>query len=175
MSDAKKNPDEGGDQGEKPKRDLGKLFLPIFAVLNLACVGGGAFLVYKSTLGYVPPAVEEAEAMAELQAERKIASVSPAVMYTMPSFTVNLGGYDRRLIRVEMTFEMLDKDGFEEIVRNSPQARDAIVRILNTKTFDDVETVQGKLSLKDQIAVTLNQSMKTGVIKDIYFSDFLVQ
>jgi len=93
----------------------------------------------------------------------------------MPAFTVNLAGSPQRLIRVEMTFEMLDKDGFEEIVRNSPRARDEIVRILNAKTFDDVETIQGKLFLKDQIAVALNQSMKSGVVKDIFFNEFLVQ
>jgi flagellar protein FliL len=96
-------------------------------------------------------------------------------MYTMPGFVVNLAGSPRRLMKVEMTFEMLDKDGFEEIVRNSPSARDAIVRILNRKTFDDVETIQGKLFLKDQISVALNQAMKAGVVKDIYFNEFLVQ
>ena len=96
-------------------------------------------------------------------------------MYTMPVFTVNLTGNPSRLIRIEMTFEMLDKDGFEEIVRNSPRARDEIVRYLNSKSFDDLETIQGKLALKDGIAVALNQSMKTGVVKDIYFNEFLVQ
>ncbi|RYZ69321.1 MAG: hypothetical protein EOP05_15020 [Proteobacteria bacterium] len=70
---------------------------------------------------------------------------------------------------------MLDKDGFEEIVRNSPAARDAIMRILNRKSFDDVETIQGKLFLKDQISVALNEAMKAGVVKDIYFNEFLVQ
>jgi flagellar protein FliL len=97
------------------------------------------------------------------------------VLYTMPVFTVNLAGQPRRLIRVEMTFEMLDKEGFEEIVRNSPLARDEIMRILNRTTFDDIETIQGKLSLKDKIAVTLNESFKAGVVKDIYFNDFIVQ
>lgn len=151
--------------------------LPIFAVLNLAVVGGGAFLAYKGTLGYRPPTLREPAALKELKEDRQKdgGGISERVMYTMPSFTVNLSGQPRRLIRVEMTFEMLDKEGFEEIVRNSPRARDEIVRILNGKSFDDIETIQGKLSLKDQIAVTLNQSMKTGVVKDIYFSDFLVQ
>ena len=70
---------------------------------------------------------------------------------------------------------MLDKDGFEEVVRNSPAARDSIVRILNSKTYDDIETIQGKLFLKDQIAVTLNRSLDEGVVKDVYFGEFLVQ
>jgi flagellar FliL protein len=133
-------------------------------------------MVYQATLGYKPPTLREPAAVAELKESRKkVGGGSDNVLYTMPSFTVNLAGTPQRLIRVEMTFEMLDKEGFEEIVRNSPAARDTIVRILNRKGFDDVESIQGKLFLKDQIAVTLNQSLKAGVVKDIYFNEFLVQ
>jgi flagellar FliL protein len=165
-----------GDGQEAKKFDIGKILLPLFAVLNLAVVGGGAFLVYSATLGHKPQVLREPAALESLKKERAGEPVvSEKVMYTMPPFTVNLAGQPRRLIRVEMTFEMLDKEGFEEIVRNSPRARDEIMRILNRKSFDDVETIQGKLFLKDQIAVTLNQSFKSGVVKDIYFNEFLVQ
>lgn len=173
MSAQAASPAEGA--AEAPKKNLGKLMLPLFAVLNLIVLGGGAFLTYKSTIAYTPPELHEMEAALELKKEREIASAGPSVMYTMPGFAVNMAGQPRRLIKLEMTFEMLDKDGFEEIVRNSPQVRDQIIRILNKKTFDDVETIQGKLFLKDQIAVALNQQMKAGVVKDIYFNEFLVQ
>lgn len=169
---------EAQDQGQaKPKKSMGALMLPIFAVFNLAVLGGGGFLAYKATLGFQYPTIREPAAEKELNKQRKAAGNEMAenVQYTMPSFTVNLAGSPRRLIRVEMTFEMLDKDGFEEIVRNTPRARDEIVKILNRKTFDDIETIQGKLMLKDQIAVTLNQALKSGVVKDIYFNDFIVQ
>jgi flagellar FliL protein len=166
----------GNAEGQSGKKlDLGKILLPIFAVLNFAGLGGGAFLVYKSTLGFHRPMIREPAAFEELKKERERMGFSEAVLYTMPVFTVNLAGSPRRLVRVEMTFDMLDKDGFEEIVRNSPAARDQIVRILNRKTFDDLETIQGKLFLKDQIAVALNQSLHKGVVKDIYFNEFLVQ
>jgi len=163
---------KGQDGGGK----IGKLMRPLFAALNLFVLGGGVFLVFNGTIGYKPPILREPQAVQELQAQRMdVLGLVERVMYTMPPFTVNLSGQPRRLIRVEMTFEMLDKEGFEEIVRNNPRARDEIVRILNRKTFDDVETIQGKLKLKDEIAVTLNQSLKKGVVKDIYFGDFIIQ
>jgi flagellar FliL protein len=154
---------------------LAALMMPLFAVANLVVVGGGAFLVYKSTLAYHPPTLREPAAISELEAARAEGKTPEPVMYTMPGFLVNLDGSPQRLIKVEMTFEMLDKEGFEEIVRNSPAARDEIVRILNRKKFDDVESIQGKLFLKDQITVALNRSLSSGVIKDIYFNQFLVQ
>lgn len=169
--------EEQAEGQEKPKKNLGALLLPIIAVVNLGVVGGGAFLVYKSTIAYHHPTIREPAAMKELKKERAATDNGPMsrVQYTMPTFTVNLAGTPRRLIRVEMTFEMLDKEGFEEIVRNSPRCRDEIVKILNRKTYDDVETIQGKLMLKDQITVTLNQSLRAGVVKDIFFNDFIVQ
>ncbi len=174
-SDAHGKTEAAGAAGGK-SANIGKLLVPVLAVVNLITVGGGAFLAYKGTLGYKPQTLREPAAIEELKGDRKKDSgVVESVMYTMPPFTVNLAGTPSRMIRVEMTFSMLDKDGFEEIVRNSPIARDEIVRILNGKTFDDVETIQGKLFLKDQIAVSLNQTLKSGVIKDIYFNDFVVQ
>lgn len=162
-------------EGAAKKFNAGKIMLPLFLAVNIAVLGAGSFMTYKATLGWVRPAVREPAALEQLKADRETEGVRDSVLYTMPTFTVNLDGQPRRLIRVSLTLEMLDKDGFEEVVRNSPAARDSIVRILNAKTYDDIETIQGKLFLKDQIAVTLNRSLKEGVVKDVYFGDFLVQ
>jgi flagellar FliL protein len=162
-------------QGSDNPSLVAKLMMPILAGVNVLGLGVGLFLTYKSTLAYQPPVLREPAALAELEKDRQSLEFTESVFYTMPEFTVNLDGQPRRLIRVEMTFEMLDKDGFEEIVRNSPAARDAIVRILNKKKFDDLESIQGKLFLKDQITLALHQSLQAGVVKDIYFSQFLVQ
>lgn len=170
MSGAEKTESQPGK-----KLDLGKFVLPLFAVINIAVVGGGGFLTYQATLGWHPPVVREPAALKELKAERDKSGIGEAVAYTMPSFTVNLAGSPRRYIRVEMTVEMLDKEGYEEVVRNNPVARDQIVRILNRKTFDEIETIQGKLHLKEEIALALNENLKEGVVKDIFFSEFLVQ
>ena len=161
--------------GPAPKKNLGKFVPILLALINLGVCGAGAFLVFKSTLGYQYPSVREPAAFEALQKQRKDAELEGSVIYTLPTFTLNLSGTPRRLISVEMSLEMLDKEGFEEIVRNSPAARDQIMRILNRKTFDDLETIQGKLFLKDQIAVALNQSMKKAVVKDIFFTQFIVQ
>ena len=162
-----------GEAGALSK--VSKLMMPLFVVLNFTVLGVGSFMTYKATLGWIRPSVREPAAIEQLKEERETEGVRESVLYTMPTFTVNLEGQPRRIIRVSLTLEMLDKDGFEEVVRNSPAARDSIVRILNSKTYDDIETIQGKLFLKDQIAVTLNKSLEEGVVKDVYFGDFLVQ
>lgn len=168
---------EENEQEGQPKKkfDLAKILGFVMIAANFAVVGGGAYLTYQNTMGHAPQVLREPAAYQQLKAERDSNDQKAAINYTLPPFTVNLAGSPRRLVRVEMTLEMLDEEGFEEVVQLNPAARDAIVRILNAKEFRDVETIQGKLFLKDQIAVSLNQHLKTGVVKDIFFSDFVVQ
>ncbi len=170
-----------------PKADAGKKALPmglilqvLFAVVNLGVTGMGAFWAYSGTIGWHPPVITEEQQKAQHDEEVKMAeeeAKAGPLIYTMDKFTVNLDGEPKRTIRVEVNLEMLGKDGFEEIVNsdNRAKARDRIVRVLNGKTFDELETIQGKLFLKDKIAMEINSILDKGVVKDIYFSEFVVQ
>ncbi len=146
-----------------------------FIVLNLAVTGGGGYLVYASTIGWESPTLTEEKLM------RGIASVNETELapfiYTMDKFTVNLGGEPKRTIRLEINLEMLGKDGFEEVINTEhrAKARDRIVRLLNDSGFSDLESIQGKLFLKDKIANEVNSILKKGVVKNVFFSDFVVQ
>jgi flagellar FliL protein len=98
-------------------------------------------------------------------------------VYTMDPVTVNLGGDAKRMIKIVVNLAMLGEDGFEEIMdpEVKVKARDKIIRILNEKTFDDLETIQGKLFLKDEIIKSINATLHRGIVKDLYYSDFVIQ
>lgn len=162
------------DNQDKPKKDMGKIFALAFAVLNLAVLGGGGFIVYKSTIGYQVKSTSELEAQRELASFEKKLSEGP-VMYSLEPFNTNLGGVPRRLIRMEVNLEMLDAEGFEEVMGLGAKARDRIMKILNAKSFGEIETVQGKLHLKNQIITQVNSFLDRGVVQNVYFSDFVVQ
>ena len=146
-------------------------------------VGGGAYMTFKATLGWKPPVITEDQLAAErAKGQEDLASQAGPLIYTMDKFTVNLDGDPmrgdpKRSILIEVNLEMLNKDGFEEVidVDNRAKARDKIVSILNAKTFSEIESIQGKLFLKDQIAWQLNQILEKGVVKEVYFSQFVVQ
>lgn len=161
-------------EAPKPARDMKKIFTFAFIALNLSVLGAGTYLVYASTLG-----VQE-KALSNEQAERDLASFEETlrgdpVLYTMSPFNTNLEGVPRRLVRMEVSLEMMDEEGYEEVIGVVPHARDSIMRILNGKTFADVETVQGKLQLKNQIVTELNSTLKKGVVKNVYFNELVVQ
>ncbi len=167
----------------KKKLPVGLILQIGFALLNLSLTGLGGYWVYSATLGWHSPIISEARLADEKEANLKkhegseVDSDTGPLVYTMDKFTVNLEGEPKRTIRLEVNLEMLGKDGFEEVINsdNRAKARDRIVRILNGKSYDELETIQGKLFLKDKIAVEINSILDKGVVKDVYFSEFVVQ
>lgn len=176
----------------------------LFAVVNLGIVGGGAYLTYISTLGWRHPSITERslraaarkvasvntskekgqeEAAAPAEGEKAEASVAHGasehdagpLLYKLEKFTVNLEG--SRMISLEVNFELLNEESFEEVmeITKLPKIRDRIVAILNEKNFSDIESLQGKLFLKDRIASEVNGLLDEGVVKDVYFSEFVVR
>ena len=173
MSEAKS---EAHGEGKSKGGGAAKFIGLALALVNLGVVGGGAYLTYAATLGFEAPSLREPAAIEALRKEREATSEkADPILFTMEPFIANLAGTRRQTIRVAVTLQMLDQDGYEEVVANNPAARDAIVRILNGTAFADVESIQGKLYLKDEIAVALNGFLKRGVVRDIYFNDFVVQ
>jgi flagellar FliL protein len=166
---------------EGKKLPVALLMQVAFAVVNLGLTGGGAYLVYASTIGWKAPQITEnnlaQQKAQEAEKEDELGVNVGPLVYTMDKFTVNLAGEPKRTIRIEVNLEMLGKDGFEEIINsdNRARARDRIVRILNDQTFSELETIQGKLFLKDRIATDINALLEQGVVKDVYFSEFVVQ
>lgn len=169
-------------KGEKKKAKKAKFSLKglvamipkLLLGLNFVAMGVGGYLSYMGTIGMTPDSIREAEAKKFIYDE-EVFNGKP-IIYSLQPFTVNLADTeDDRVVQVKVTLEMIDENGFEEVVSMGAHARDKIVTILNGKKFLELQTIQGKLFLKDEITVALNQQLKKSFIKDIYFSRFVLQ
>lgn len=177
MAEDKKNKAEGA-AAEPKKKDMKLIIYALLGVINIAIGGGATFFIYKSTMGFDKPSItEEKLDQASLDVINKLAEETGGFIYTMDKFTVNLSGNPKRTIRIEVNLDMLGKDGFEEVIDPDRRAiaKDKVLRILNQKTFADLETIQGKLQLKNAIALEVNSILNKGTVKDVYFTDFVVQ
>lgn len=156
------------------KLDLKKMLSIVFVVVNFGVVGGGAYLAYAGTLGHVNPSISDEELNEEINKLRTELQTTP-VTFAMETFNTNLEGLPRRFIRLEMSVEMYDQEGFEELVTMGGEARDSIMRVVNSKRLQDIDSIQGKLNLKNEVSATLNGLMHRGVVKNVYFTKFQVQ
>ena len=145
-------------------------------VLLIVAIGGGLFMMWSkvSALDQAvnPPIQDESqEAIEEESEEAKIGPVIP-----LESFIANLadpGG--NRFLRVTMELELENDDLTKEMEKRLPQIRDCILMILPTRTYQDIQTVEGKIALRTEIIAKLNALFKKEAISNIYFTEFVTQ
>ncbi len=160
---------------KKDKKSKSKMLVISFMALNMLIMLAGAGIVYKYTLGYESPISSEKQLNMELDEFIAQLQNNEDVLYSLDTLTTNLNGVPRRMIRVDLSLEMMDEEGFEEIIGASAETRDTIMRILNKKAFQDIESVQGKLQLKNEIIVGVNHFLNDGVVRNVYFTELLIQ
>lgn len=145
-----------------------------FLAINFVVMVGGAFTVYNIKIAYRRPAMTEESETVALDKERADKDTK-SVMLTMDPFVANLAGSPKKVLRTTIHLEMLNEQGFEEAMDLGPKARDQIMKTLSGMNYSDIETIQGKLFLKNEIIKELNELMRVGTVKDIYFGEFVVQ
>ena len=98
------------------------------------------------------------------------------ILYPLDTFTVNLkSDSGRRYLKTTISLELSGPDLSTELDTKKAVLRDRIIRILSSKTLEEVSSRKGKQKLSDQIMNTLNAMITKGQIKGIYFTEFVIQ
>jgi len=162
---------------EKPAKKSSKLLIIILLIAGLVIGGGGAaaFLILKNMKAEDKSEVAEENSSAEEdEAEEGKDMLGP--IKPLDSFIVNLAGAGgRNYLKLEMTLEF-DKEGVDvEVDNKMPMIKDSILLILATKSFESIQSAEGKLMLKNEIITSLNNFLSTGNVQNLYFTNFVVQ
>lgn len=97
-------------------------------------------------------------------------------IYPLDQFIVNLLSENgSRFLKTKIDLEQNAETLTPELDKKKALLRDIIIRTLSSKTFEEVSTAKGKDKLKDEIVGTINEVLSDGYIKNIYFTDFVVQ
>lgn len=104
------------------------------------------------------------------------AAAPTANIYPMDPFIVNIyDGQELRYLKVKVELEMVSPAIKGEIDARLAQVRDSILILLSAKTLQDIQDVQGKNTLKEEILGAINKCIPPGKIAKVYFTDFVVQ
>ena len=159
---------EAPEAGEKKSKKL----LIIILVFVLLLLGGGGVGVYYYFWAPKPPSAEE---LAKVEAEKnKKPEILP--VFSLKPFVVNLAdGKGRRYLKVSMKLELSNDELLDEVEKRQPQIRDVILTLLSSKTSDEVNSMEGKFLLREEIIKRVNTFLITGKITKIYLEEFVVQ
>lgn len=175
--------EEKEEKKEEPKgKSGGKMMLIIIIVLILLIlIGGGlaAFLLLSGDDGASnqPQQVRQSAAAkngANSARSTNLLTIGP--MYPMDQFVVNLlSESGSRFLKVSLDIELSAEELSAEMDKKKPAIRDIIIRTLSSKTFEEVSTMKGKERLKDEVVQKINEILADGQVRNIFFTDFVVQ
>lgn len=176
------------ESAPKEKKSGNMLLIIIIIVLILIIILGGVitFLMLgddteEAAAKQPEPQVKEKKAPKRSSSSsddyddsRALADIG--ILYPLDTFTVNLkSDSGRRYLKVTMSLEIEGEELSIELDAKSAVLRDRIIRILTSKTLEEISSKKGKAKVSEQIMDTLNAMMSDGNIKGIYFTEFVIQ
>lgn len=167
--------DQDMETGGRKKGGAKKLI--IIAVAVMVLLGGAAVALRILAPGLIPGWGEKAgDQPADATAAATAVEPGLGELYAMKSFVVNLvDPSGKRYLKITMSLELSAPELKVEVDARLPQFQDAILVLLSSKTFSDISTPAGKAQLRTEIINRCNAYLKTGQIKNVYFSEFVVQ
>lgn len=176
MAEEKDEATEETEEVVEKVPEKGNLKLIIILVVALAVLGGGGTFLWFKVIAPAIGAVDETDEKRGKKEKPERMKMAPGPMYPLDPFIINLAGEGgKRFLKLTMELEVNDEKLSEEITANLPKIKDSILILLSSKTFEDIYTVAGKFKLRDEITARINSFLATGHLRNVYFTEFVIQ
>ena len=166
--------DKKGEDSPPEGKSKKKLFIIIGAavlVLLIAAGAGGYFFFMKKE-----PPEEKKDPGQEVPVPQIDPKADIGPMVEVKEFIVNIiSGDTNHYVKASLTIELTSEVTKEEVNLRMAQIRDSILLLVGNKTYEELQDLQGKKQLKAEITSKINSFLKSGKVKSIYFTDFVVQ
>jgi len=148
-----------------------KLMLYVILVIVVVLLAGGGFYAYTTFLAPKPQVTQD---MTVVKPEQLTDTVGE--MFSMEPFVVNLADPQaKRYLKVTISLELESPEAVERIKKVVPKLRDMVIILLTSLTFEEVMTPEGKVQIRDELLERFNQILRPDRVRNIYFTDFVVQ
>jgi len=113
----------------------------------------------------------------DISSDEEAGSLMDVFVVPLESIVVNLGGVgSSRYLRIQISLGVDSEETQKKISEKSVILKDKMISFFSAKTVKDVETEGGLFKLRLEIKDLLNKLLGSGdIIKQVYFSDFIVQ
>jgi flagellar protein FliL len=179
---------EEGTEGAEDQQEGGKKKLPlklIIIVVVVLLVGGGAGAFFmmgdKNSSDETTSESAEKKEVAEGEEGEESDVLAEAHYFSLdPPFIVNFAGKSRaRFLQVSIEGMTRDASVKESITKHFPQVRNNLVLLLSSKTYEELNSQEGKAALRKQVLKEVQKVLEaeTGKegIEDVYFTSFVMQ
>lgn len=150
---------------------LNKILVIVTIFCSLATLG---VYVYTNII-YKRPLPNNDLLTKQLEDETRRFSISDS--YKLDKMTINLTSKTKRLrfLDVQMYFVPLKNHYVTQLESDKAYIKDSIIEIVGFMTPNELNSVSGKLILEERIKKKIRKRFDRAIIKEIYFSKFVVQ
>jgi len=163
------------EQEEQEKKKKGSKLKWILLVAVIIVLGAGGFFGYTY---FLADKNEDGNATKteESASENKDKKDLKSQVVSLPPFIVNLADpLGRRYLKVSIDVEVVSEAAAQKLEDSMPEVKDALLLLLSSKSFSEVDSMEEKLQLKSQIVSRLNQILDESLVIKVYFTEFVVQ
>jgi flagellar protein FliL len=165
---------------DAPPNDNKKFIIIGAAIIAVAILGAAAMFFLGGKGGSKAPAQDAAKVEAKSEggggAKGGEGGAAASTTYALEPFIVNIyDGQEIRYLKLKVEFELAYPSAKAELDAKVAPLRDAILVLLTTKTMQEIQDLQGKNQLREQILAAANRILSSGKVSKVYFTDFVVQ
>ncbi len=173
MADDQKENDVDTEAQPPKKSPVGLILILGIVVIVL---GAGGFWGWNQFVNKDATGTETEKQATEGVSKRKKREIG--IVVPLESFIVNLldkAGLGKRYLKITVELEVISEQDQLLLDSHKTRLRDTILLLLSGLSFDEVNTIEGKLDLKQALLSRINQIMGGGIVRRIYFTEFVVQ
>ena len=159
------------EDAEGKKKDSSLFILILVPLMILSAVGGG-FLAYSQ----YPMLTEIAATINGGEEEEEEEPLEFGEFMELSNIIVNPADSEgRRLLMLSVGMETAEPSILETVTAREMVVRDTIIKILGTRTVDELANIQERTALKDEIRLAVNGILSEGEINRMYFTQYVLQ
>ena len=162
MADEEKKEEKKADDKNRKKSPLRWILIAGAAVV----LGVGGYLAWS----FFGPGFSKDGALSSGGSPAKEVNKNEVsrIICPLDSFVVNLmdkTNIAKRYLKVTMALEVADEEAKAKIERHKTQIRDTIILLLTSQTVQDLNSVEGKLGLKQELMNRVNLILGAGMVE----------
>ena len=173
MSDQAEQPDEAPEPIEVGESAGGEFLGVVIGVFLFMVLGTVALVAIMNANDENPKVAAEAAAVDVKRTESKRAATIDSKMTTLGNFTVVLR--DSRSMKLQMEIQVeSDLETAAMVEERGPQLRDSVILLASDYSDAELDGIDGKLRLRDEIQARINAVLSPSRIDRVYFTQFSI-
>jgi len=150
------------------------LLIVIIVLLIILLIVGGLVAYFLLSEDNNPEQPQEPQKVEKKRKVKNMTEIGP--IYPLDQFIVNLVSNNaNRYLKCKIDLELDSPELQQEVDKKLPAIRDLVIRILSSKSVEEIQTAKGKEKLKEEIKRKINEILSTGEIRNVYFTEFVIQ